>query len=333
MARIVLTHTPVDRKDKYGDAAVSGLRALGDLVLNETDAPLSVEALIGLAADAQVIVLDRMVPGEARLFKALPKLVAVHRAAMDIRNIDLEAASEAGILVTRAGPGFIPAVTELILGQMVDLARGMSGLVADYRAGTIPPQRQGIQLAGRTAGIAGFGNLGRRLAEILKFLGMRVLVCDPKAEVPAEFERVDLDRLAVESDFLLCLVLHSPATEKLMNAALFRKMKPGAFFLNHSRGGLVDEDDLLRALDEGWIAGAALDVGRAPPDDTPPLVLGRHPKVLATPHIGGMTPEAVTYQANDTVEQAAATLAGRMAKYALNPDRASRLAAYAKTVA
>jgi D-3-phosphoglycerate dehydrogenase len=326
MARIVLTHTVTDRKDKYGDAAVAGLRRLGDLALNNTETPLSVDALIELAAEADVIVLDRMVPGEARLFQALPRLIAVHRAAMDIRNIDIGAASAAGVLVTRAGPGFIAAVTELILGQMIDLARGMSGFVAEYRRGVIPAQRQGIQLAGRTAGIAGFGNLGRRMAEILSFLGMRVLVADPQAPVPPPYEKVDLDRLAAESDFLLCLVIHSPATEKLMNAALFRKMKPTAFFLNHSRGGLLDEADLKRALDEGWIAGAALDVGRAPPDDTPPLTLGTHPKVLATPHIGGMTPEGVTSQAADTVEQAASVLAGRMPKFAVNPDQATRLA-------
>lgn len=326
MPRIVLTHMRSDRKDKYGDAAVSGLNALGDLVVHDGDAPLTTDQLIGLAADADVIVLDRMVPGEAKMFKALPKLVAIHRVAMDVRNIDVAAASAEGVLVTRAGPGFIPAVTELILGQMVDLGRGMSRDVMEYRSGSVPLQRQGIQLAGRTAGIAGFGNLGKRVAEVLSFLGMRVLVSDPFANIPAPFEKVELDRLAAESDFLLCLVIHSPKTEKLMNAQVFRKMKPTAFFLNHSRGGLVDEDDLRRALDENWIAGAALDVGRSPPDDTPPLVLGRHPKVLATPHQGGMVPESVASQANDTVEQTAATLAGRMPKYALNPEAATRLA-------
>jgi len=209
---------------------------------------------------------------------------------------------------------------------MVDLARGMSRHVAEYRAGIVPPQRPSMQLAGRTAGIAGFGNLGRRMAEILAFMGMRVLVSDPEANIPSAYERADLDRLAAESDFLLCLVIHSPKTEKLMNAQVFRRMKPTAFFLNHSRGGLVDEDDLKRALDEDWIAGAALDVGRAPPDDTPPLALGRHPKVLATPHVGGMVPDSVASQAADTVEQVASVLAGKIPKYAVNPDAATRLA-------
>ncbi len=326
MARIVLSHPRPELKDKYGDSAVAGLKALGALVLNEGESPLTVDGLIALAAEAEVIVLDRAVPGEARLFSALPRLVAIHRAAMDIRNIDIAAASAAGVLITRAGPGFIAAVTELILGQMIDLGRGMSRHVAEYRAGIVPPQRPGLQLAGRTAGIVGFGNLGRRMAEILAFMGMRVLVTDPEANVPDAYERVELDRLAAGSDFVICLVIHSPKTEKLMNAEVFRQMKPTAFFLNHSRGGLVDEDDLKRALDEGWIAGAALDVGRSPPDDTPPLLLGRHPKVLATPHVGGMVPEAVTSQAADTVEQAAAVLAGRMPKYAVNPDAATRLA-------
>jgi len=332
MARIVLTHTRLDRKDKYGDAAVAGLNALGSLAVHDGDEPLTVDGLIHLARDAEIIVLDRMVPGEARLFSALPKLIAVHRVAMDIRNIDIAAASAAGVVITRAGPGFIAAVTELILAQMVDLGRGLSRHVAEYRAGIVPPQRLGLQLAGRTAGIVGFGNLGRRMSELLAFMGMRVLVSDPEANIPAPFEKVDLDRLAAESDFIVCLVIHSPKTEKLMNAQLFRKMKPTAFFLNHSRGGLVDEDDLKRALDESWIAGAALDVGRSPPDDTPPLVLGRHPKVIATPHIGGMVPESVASQAADTVEQAAAVLAGKMPKFAINPDAATRLARYRQAV-
>jgi D-3-phosphoglycerate dehydrogenase len=109
-----------------------------------------------------------------------------------------------------------------------------------------------------------------------------------------------------------------------MNADVFDRMKSTAFFLNHSRGGLVDEDDLYRALTTGRIAGAALDVGRDTDDDMPPLRLANLGNVIATPHIGGMTPEAMSSQAADTVAQVADVLAGRMPKYAVNHDRATR---------
>ncbi len=243
---------------------------------------------------------------------------------MDIRNIDVPAASKHGILVTRAGPGFIAAVVELLLGQMVDLARGLSDYVAQYRAGRIPEQRMGVQLAGKTAGIIGYGNLGRRMADVLAFLGMRVLVHDPFAQtMAAGIEGAPLDRLLAESDFVLCLAIHSKETEGMLNAGFFRRMKPTAFLINPSRGPVLNEDDLAAALKEGSIAGAALDVGQEP-DDIPPVKLGRLANVIAAPHVGGMVPDSMASQAEDTVLQAKAILAGEMPKNAVNPSEARR---------
>ncbi len=325
MAKILLTYPSDERPIRYGAAALAGLQGLGTVMLNERPHLMTAAEVIAASRDCAVIVTDRNTPCDAKLFASLPELVAVVRAAMDVRNIDLAAASAHGILVTRAGPGFRDAVVELLLGQMIDLARDLSTYVASYRQGVMPERRSGIQLAGRTASILGYGNLGKRMAELLAFLGMRVLVHDPKvATVAASAERVTLDRALAEGDFVICLVVHDRETDQSMNMNVFRRMKRSAFFLNPSRGRVVDEAALETALRDGIIAGAGLDVG-SDPDDVPPVRLGALPNVVAAPHIGGMVPEALASQAADTVDQVAAILAGTMPKFALNPEAARRL--------
>jgi len=125
---------------------------------------------------------------------------------------------------------------------------------------------------------------------------------------------------------VICLSVHTPQTENLMNEAAFRAMRPDGFFINVSRGGLVDEAALERALTEGWIRGAALDVGRHTADDLPSPRLARLPNVVAVPHIGGLTPDATASQARDSVDQTAAVLRGEIPRHALNPAEARRLA-------
>jgi D-3-phosphoglycerate dehydrogenase len=133
-----------------------------------------------------------------------------------------------------------------------------------------------------------------------------------------------LTELLADADYVVCLAIASTATENLINAEVLRAMKPSAFFVNASRGELVDEAALARALDEGWIAGCALDVGRDP-DQMPARTLARHPRVIATPHIGGLTPAAVEHQAMETVHQLGEILAGRVPQGAVNTEHATRL--------
>jgi D-3-phosphoglycerate dehydrogenase len=135
---------------------------------------------------------------------------------------------------------------------------------------------------------------------------------------------VPLEILLAESDFVVCLAIANEETENLMNVAAFALMKPSAFFINLSRGNLVDEAALERALDERRIAGAAMDVGRAP-DQMPVPHLGRRADVIATPHIGGLTPEAIEHQAFDTVRQVADLIAGRVPPGAVNANLATRM--------
>ena len=326
MMRILLTHTPPMLANYYGDRALAALRRHGDVRLNATGRVLDdPEALVAAAGDAAVIVADRQVPVGAKVFAALPGLKAVCRVAVDISTIDVAAASRHGVLVTRATPGFVAAVTELAVGFMIDLARGVSRAVVDYRAGIEPQPRPGRQLAGATLGIIGYGAIGRSLAPAAAALGMRVLVADPYAAVdnPA-FRAVPFPTLLAEADFVACLALATTETENLMDAGAFARMKRGAFFINLSRGGLVDEAALRDALDAGHLGGAALDVGRAP-DQKPTLGLAGRPDVIATPHIGGLTPEAAEHQAFDTVRQVGELAQGRMPDGAVNADHATRL--------
>ena len=325
MARIFLTHTPAMLANYYGDSALAALRRHGDVVINGTGKVLDdPRELAAQAAGAAVIVADRQTPGPAALFALTPDLLAFCRVAVDISTIDVAAASQHGILVTRATPGFVPAVAELAVGLMVDLARGITDAAGAFRSGATPSARRGRQLAGATLGIIGYGAIGRRLAELAAALGLGVVVCDPHAEIPPDLRSTDLPTLLADADFVVCLAISNPQTAGMMGREAFARMRRDAYFINLSRGELVDEAALAQALDDGRIAGAALDVGRAPDQMPSPALAGRA-DVIATPHIGGLTKEAAEHQAFDTVRQVEAILAGRIPAGAVNPEAATRL--------
>jgi D-3-phosphoglycerate dehydrogenase len=323
---ILLTHTPKMRRDYYGERALAGLAALGRVRLHEGDMPLDATTLMAAAKGCQIIVSDRQTPGEAAIFGALPDLVAFVRCAVDIRNVAVPEASRHGVLVTQASAGFVPAVTELVLGYLVDLARGITPAATTYRTGVAPLAVGGRQLDSSTLGIIGYGAIGRRLADLGLALGMNVQVSDPFATVTKPgIAQVDLPLLLAQSDFVVCLAIANEQTENLMNETAFARMKSSAYFINVSRGGLVDEEALEQALAERRIAGAALDVGRAP-DQMPSLHLARRADVIATPHIGGLTPQAIEHQALETVAQTAEIVKGKAPVGSVNTDRATRLA-------
>ena len=247
-----------------------------------------------------------------------PDLAAFLRVAVDIRNIDVAAASAHGILVTQASPGFAASVAEMAIGFMIDCGRHVSEAAETYHAGRVPQARMGRQLKGATVGIIGYGVIGEYLADLALAFGMTVLVADPYKKVVATgLTQVALPDLLARSDFVVCLAVADEATENLMNAAAFAAMKPSAYFINLSRGNLVDEAALAEALDAKRIAGAALDVGRAA-DQMPTASLARRADVIATPHIAGLTPDAAEHQAFDTVRQIEALIAGRMPEGAVN---------------
>jgi D-3-phosphoglycerate dehydrogenase / 2-oxoglutarate reductase len=324
--RIFLTHVPDMLENYYGPRALAEMRTLGEVRLNTAGKVLDAKALAEAAKGCEIVVSDRQTPGPAEFFPAAPDCCAFLRVAVDIRNIDVDAASRAGVLVTRATPGFIPAVSEMAIGMMVDLARGITDATMSYRKGEEAEPRMGRQLKGATLGIMGYGAIGRYLAPLGLALGLKVLVADPHTKVEdSRLHQVPLDALLAESDFVVCLVIANEQTEDLMNAANFSRMKKSAYFLNLSRGNLVDEAALMQALEKKQIAGAAMDVGRAF-DQKPSLDLARRVDVIATPHTAGLTPDAIEHQAFDTVKQVAELVAGRVPPGAVNTAQASRLA-------
>ncbi|WP_426419870.1 hydroxyacid dehydrogenase [Bradyrhizobium genosp. A] len=322
--KVLLAHTPEMRRNYYGDRSLNGLRAIADVILHEGDQALDAAGLVNAAKDADIIVADRMTEGRGEIFARLPRLRAFVRCAVDIRNVDVDAASRAGVLVTRAGPGFVQAVAELAVGFMVDLSRGVSRATADYQAGRKPEAQMGRQLAGSKIGIIGYGSIGRYLAEIAKVMRMEVLVSDPFADVSdSAIKQVGLDELLAASDYVVCLAIANEQTEKLIGEAALARMQKHAVFINLSRGNLVDEAALAKALLENRITGAAMDVGRAP-DQMPTPELAKLANVVATPHVGGLTPQAIEYQSLETVRQVDAIIKGDAPQGAVNADRWTR---------
>ncbi|TMJ03759.1 MAG: hydroxyacid dehydrogenase [Alphaproteobacteria bacterium] len=323
--RIFLTHVPDMLENYYGPRALAEMRKHGEVRLNTSGKVLDARALAEAAKGCEIVVSDRQTPGPAEFFPLAPDCCAFLRVAVDIRNIDVEAASREGILVTRATPGFMASVSEMAIGMMIDCARGITDATIEYRSGREAEPRKGIQLHGATVGIMGYGAIARHLTPICLALGMTVLVSDPYAKVEnARLKQVDLNVLLAESDFVICLVIANEQTENLMNAANFSRMKKSAYFLNLSRGNLVDEAALMAALDKKQIAGAAMDVGRAF-DQKPSLALARRADVIATPHTAGLTPDAIEHQAFDTVRQVGELVAGRIPPEAVNRAKATRL--------
>ena len=316
--KLLLTHVPQARKQYYGARALARLQELVEVTLHEGDAPLDPKGVIAAAGDADFIIADRTTAVPGVVFAGLPRLKVVMRSAIDIRNIDQAAASRAGVLVTHAEAGFVKSVVELTVGLMVDLSRGITRAATQYHRGEKPEIRVGRQLAGATAGIIGYGRISRALAPVLAAMGMTVLVSDPYAQIDdRRFRKLPLEDLLGRSDYVVCLAVANEETENLVDAAAFARMKPDAFFINMSRGNLVDEKALLQVLTERRIAGAAMDVGRAP-DQMPSPELARLENVIATPHIGGLTPPASESQAFDTVRQVEALVKGEVPPGAAN---------------
>jgi D-3-phosphoglycerate dehydrogenase len=311
--KILLTHSPEALKLYYGERALGELVKLGEVRLNSDSSSLEGAALIAAAADCDLVVSYRQSPAPAALFEALPKLKAFLRCAIDIRNVDVAAASKAGVLVTQASAGFVTAVSEMVLGFLVDLSRGITASTLEYRKGGVPKAAMGRELKGSTLGVIGYGAIGQEVVRLGRALGMRVLIHDPYQKV----DQVTLEELLKESDFVVPLAVANAQTENLMNPSAFSRMKKGAFLINVSRGNLVDEAALEAALDSGHLAGCALDVGRAP-DQMPTPRLAARPDVIATPHAAGLTLPAIEHQSLETVAQAAEIIKGRAPKGAVN---------------
>lgn len=320
---IFLSFPETARRLWFGERCLAALRGVAPVVLNPADRVLSPREIAAQAGGCRVIVLDRLTPVGPDLLDLLPDLSAVVRAGVDIRWIDTVAASERGVLVTQVRPAYGAAVAELVVGLMIDAARSITAYVTAYRGGTVPPVLPGQQIRGATVGLIGYGHIARHLAGILSAIGAEIVVFDPHARADG-VRQVDLPTLLALSDYVVPLAVATPETRNMLDAAAFRAMKPTAWLVNCSRGDLVDEEALARALDAGEIAGAAMDVGWAE-DQLPTPTLAAHPRVIATPHVGGITEQSFEAHGMQAVEQARMVLAGQLPPGAVNADRATRL--------
>jgi len=325
--RVFLTHSPEDLTAYFG-RALPRLSQMATVVHNPTERDLTTAELIEASAGCQVIIAHRSTPGEAPLFDARPEVLAFLRTAVDISTIDVAAASAAGVAIGHAEKSFVPSTAELAIGLLLDLWRGITASSHDYRRGVEPPQRPGRQLRGKVAGIIGYGAIGSYLAQMLSGLGMRVLIHDTgDVDLAPGVESVGFDELLRSSDAVFPLAPALPETVDLIDAAALSLMRPGSVLVNVSRGELVDEDAVRDALDAGHLAGFGADVGRAP-DQRPSRFLAERSDVVATPHLGGLTPENADAQAMSAVDQVAALIAGDMPPRIVNLEQANRLRAW-----
>jgi D-3-phosphoglycerate dehydrogenase len=322
--KIFLSHNPEDL-EVWFKKAHEALTELGEVVRNPKDRDLDTDEVIEAAKGCQIVVCHRSTHGKAAIFENLPDLAVFLRPQVDISDVDVAAASANNILVANSVPAFIPATAEMALALMFDLARDVTASTVEFKKGIMPPSNMGRQLNGSTAGIIGYGAIGRYLAEKLVALGMRVLVCDPYVTADHKgVEQVDLQILLKESDFILPLAVANEETENLIDTEAIALMKPDVYFVNVSRGNLVDETALETALREKRIGKVAMDVGRGP-DQRPSSHLAALPGVVATPHLGGLTAQSAEGVAWSAVEQVEALLKGETIPRAINRESAGNL--------
>lgn len=320
--RLYLAYTDAEFANAYSPAAFARLERSVDVVRNTTGEVLRGEALAHAARGCDLMIGYRSTPCDAEALRGMPHLIAFLRAAVDLGTVDVDEASRQGILVTRVSPGFHNAVAELGIGLMIDVARGITRHRLQLGGGQHLPPQQGTELAGSTLGFAGYGGIARHMNALARAMGMRTIACDPFVR-EADLPLVALDELLAQADFVVCLAAATPSTRHLFDAQAFGRMKRGAFFVNLSRGELVDEDALERALDAGHLGGAALDVGSAPDQKPAARFIGRT-DVVVTQHIGATTTQARARQTMDTIVQVESIAAGLMPSGAVNPDAAYR---------
>ena len=285
------------------------------------------EALLvrsGVKADAEAIAVGK-------------KLIVIGRAGVGVDNIDIPAATEAGITVVNAPTGNTTAAAEHTIALLFALSRNISAADASMHAGDWNRSAfMGRELVDKTLGVIGLGKIGMAVADRARALGMNVLGYDPyvtdEAAKAHGLERKSVAQILEAADAVTVHVPKTKDTANLISTDELATMKPDAWIINVARGGVVDEAALAAALDAGTIAKAAVDVySSEPPEKDNPLLSA--PNIVLTPHLGASTAEAQTRVGVEAAEQVREVLAGRSARYAINapmltPETADALAPY-----
>jgi D-3-phosphoglycerate dehydrogenase len=281
---------------------------------------------LGPELDA-VLTCWRTVPAE--LLDNAPKCRMVSRYGIGLDNIPVARATALGMVVTNVPDFCLDEVSDHAMALLLAAARRIVPFANETAAGTWAPSggRELPRLRGKKLGIVGYGNIGRALGPKALAFGMRVLVFTPRLTPGPLDDGVvaagSLDELLRGSDFVSLHVPLTEATRGMIGEAALRAMKPTAWLINTSRGAIVDEPALIRALDEGWIAGAALDVLSAEPPPADHPLLGR-PNAIVTPHVAFASAEAVVDLRRRAAEHVAMVLRGELPPHIVNPEVLTR---------
>lgn len=282
-----------------------------------TDRP----ALLAALSDAHAVLVRSATKIDAEAIAAAPSLKVVARAGVGLDNVDIKAATTAGVMVVNAPTSNIISAAELTVGHILSLARHIPAAHASLAAGAWKRSSYtGVELYEKTVGIIGLGRIGALITQRLQAFGVQVIAYDPYVTTARAqqlgVELVSLDDLLKRSDFITIHMPKTPETVGMLSDDQFALMKPTAFVVNVARGGLIDEDALHRALTANTIAGAGLDVFVSePPKDSPLVSL---PNVVVTPHLGASTDEAQEKAGVSVAKSVRLALGGELVPDAVN---------------
>ena len=318
-----LSNARVVIAEPFSETGIGVLRDAGIDVVSVVGLPAS--ALNSALADADGLIVRSETKVDRALLTLGPKLSVVARAGVGVDAIDVAAATDAGIVVLNTPGANTLAATEQTFALMLSLARHTPDAVASIRAGRWERKPfVGSELFGKTLGIVGLGRIGGAVAHRAAAFGMKLLAADPfisRARAEAfSAELVPLDELLARADIVTLHVPLGRQTLGLIDRSKLALMREHALLINCARGGVIDEAALLEALEAGQIAGAAIDVvsEEPPPAGGSGARLHAHPKVVATPHLGGSTVEALERIAVELAHDVASVLLGGPAAAAVN---------------
>ena len=304
--------------DPLAEEGVAFLREYANV---DVKTKLKPEELISIIGNYEGLIVRSQTRVTADVIEAGSKLIVIGRAGVGVDNIDTEAATSRGIIVVNAPTGNTFSAAEHAVALMMALARNIPQANASLRSGEWKRNEfMGTEVRGKTLGLIGLGNVGSEVARRAHGMEMNIIGFDPfvSAEKAKKFY-VDvrpLEDIFREADFISLHVPLIEATKNLVGPKQIASMKPNARIINAARGGLIDEEALVAAINEGRIAGAAIDVFIEEPCTQ--SILFSTPKIIVTPHLGASTAEAQTLAATEVIQQVIDVFEGRPAKYAVN---------------
>ena len=304
--------------EELSPAAVSQLEAGFDVrQVDGTDRG----ALLAALATADAIIVRSATRVDAEALAHAPRLRVVARAGVGLDNVDVEAATRAGVMVVNAPTSNIVSAAEHAVGLLLAVARNVPQAAASLRDGQWRRSAfTGVELNGKVAGVLGLGRIGLLVAERLTAFGMRVIAYDPYVPAAraaqAGVRLASLDELLAEADFITIHLPKNAETAGLLGDRELRLVKPTVRIVNAARGGIVDEHALALALKEGRVAGAGIDVFAAEPATGNPLL--EFPSVVGTPHLGASTAEAQEKAGTQVARSVRLALAGEFVPDAVN---------------